>query len=620
MTWLGRERRDRAAAVGAPLGVIACLALAGIAAVTGVARRSRSSTDDVKSVVTAESDSLDRALARLDSTLGDTLVKRHAIVAAFRETRTHYKHLEGVVEFYAPALAAAFNSRRQEVDDDDAPPPSTLGPSGFPALEALLWPTLERAQRDSAQRVVQSMHGLVRRARALASAITATNSQLIELTRLELVRVSTVGIAGFDAPKTGEAMRECAAAIDGVRNLYLAAGARWPMLDSPRKGLDSNLVKASQYLRAHNDFESFDRLEYLVKYSEPASRALDQLRRDARAVAIAMPRPLRAGAISPYDANAFDPIAYAPRTSPSASAAITSLGERLFFDPQLSGTGTRSCASCHHPDKAFSDGLATPSGVDPHGARVTRNTPTLINAALQPAQFDDERAVTLEDQVLEVLRSKTEMASSAERVARIVTRDSSYRSQFSKAFHDSTGVSPLRVRQALAAYVRTLVSLDSRFDSAVRGDTTAITAQERRGFNLFMGKAGCGTCHFAPLFGGSAPPLYTRSDVEVIGTSSSPAAFGATDTDSGRARIDHRPEHLRAFKVPSLRNVMETAPYMHNGTFRTLDDVMHFYEAGGGRGAGGRIPNQTLAPDSLRLTASERAAIIAFLGTLSSRP
>jgi cytochrome c peroxidase len=166
--------------------------------------------------------------------------------------------------------------------------------------------------------------------------------------------------------------------------------------------------------------------------------------------------------------------------------------------------------------------------------------------------------------------------------------------------------------------VRSLATMDSRFDRAARGDTNAMSAEERRGFTLFMGKAGCGTCHFAPLFSGVTPPLYLSSDVEVIGTPSSPRRASVLDPDSGRAGIDLLPTHLRAFKTPSLRNVAGSAPYMHNGAFRTLDDVIRFYDGGGALGAGAHITNQTLAPDSLHLSASERKAIIAFIGSLTS--
>jgi cytochrome c peroxidase len=257
--------------------------------------------------------------------------------------------------------------------------------------------------------------------------------------------------------------------------------------------------------------------------------------------------------------------------------------------------------------------------IDHLGIPVARNTPTLINAGLEPLQFADARAATLEDQVIEVLRSAAEMGSSIDRASRTVARDSSYRHQFARAFNsgDRDGATALHLRQALAAYVRTLVTLDSRFDRAVHGDTAVFSADERRGFNLFMGKAGCGTCHFAPLFSGNTPPRYVASDAEVIGTSLSPSRLSMLDPDSGRAKIDHRPEHLRAFKVPSLRNIALTVPYMHNGAFETLDDVMHFYEIGGGAGAGARLSNQTLPADSLKLGRAERKQVIAFLRTLT---
>ena len=203
--------------------------------------------------------------------------------------------------------------------------------------------------------------------------------------------------------------------------------------------------------------------------------------------------------------------------------------------------------------------------------------------------------------------------------AAAIAGDDRYRAEFALTFHADTGavISPLHLRQALAAYVRSLVALNSRFDRATRGDTALLTPVEKRGFNLFMGKAACGTCHFAPLFSGDTPPLYHASDVEVIGTPVSPMHPAQLDADSGRARLDHLPSHLRAFKTPSLRNVALTAPYMHHGRFATLDEVLRFYDGGGGLGAGAKLTNQTLSGDSLHLTSDERRAIIAFLGTLT---
>jgi cytochrome c peroxidase len=279
----------------------------------------------------------------------------------------------------------------------------------------------------------------------------------------------------------------------------------------------------------------------------------------------------------------------------------------------------RSCASCHRPDNDFTDGLTRAASIGAHGTRVARHTPTILSAGLQPAQFADERAATLEDQALVVLSNPAEMASSDAHAATQLQSMPQYAALFATAFGATQpAITPLRVRQALAAYERSLATMDTRFDRAARGDTSALSAGERRGFTLFMGKAGCGTCHFAPLFSGVTPPLYMSSDVEVIGTPSSSRDARVLDPDSGRAGIDHLPAHLRAFKTPSLRNIAGSKPYMHNGAFRSLDDVIRFYDGGGALGAGAPIANQTLAPDSLHLSASERSAIIAFIGSLTS--
>ncbi len=604
-----------------------CALLAAIAFLVGDCRNPRTSSDAqggaTRAVIEARADSLDAALIALGAALHRSPSDPSAAVdvhTEFRQARAQYKRIEAVLEFYAPALAAAFNSRRQEVDDEDAPPPGTLVASGFPALESLVWPKAPAVTVDSARSIVDGMRPAVRRLRNIASTIVPTDAQIIELGRLEVARVSTLGIAGFDAPLTGEAMRECAEALEGVRSLYAAVGAaRWSSVRRERSVLDSALTRTELYLRAHPDFDAYDRLEFIAEYARPAAEALDAVRIATRTAPVSMPRGWRADVASVYSAGAFDSHAYANTSAPRPTAALIALGERLFAEPRLSGTGMRSCASCHQPSRAFTDGLATAANVRGSGSRVFRNTPTLLNASLQPAQFADERSVTLEDQVIEVLRSPAEMASSVESAAAKLDADASYRAEFTRAFDGAPEppVTPLRLRQALAAYVRSLVALDSRFDQAVRGDTGRLTAVERRGFALFMGKAGCGTCHFAPLFNGNTPPLYLSSDVEVIGTPASPARPSVVDADSGRARIDRLPAHLRAFKTPSLRNVTLTAPYMHHGAFATLDEVMRFYNGGGGQGAGARIPNQTLSPDSLRLSDAERAAVISFLGTLT---
>jgi cytochrome c peroxidase len=587
--------------------------------VLGAARigwqRTNEGRGDVRSLFEAEIDSLEQAT--------DALAKRPD-VRTFAAARDAYKRLEGVVEFYAPALATALNSRRQEVDDDDAPLPATLAAAGFPAIEAALFSTTNPTDTDAVRRAATDLRHAEGRLHSLVSALRVTDAQLFEIGREELARLATLGIAGFDAPVTGRALVESAAALDGLRILYPRAGKeRWgrATLTTQRATLDHSLAAAADYLRANPDFDRFNRLAYIVGYDRPAAQALDALRRASGAPAILMRRPWRLVAPSVYDSGAFDSRAYAPDATPRPTPELLALGARLFRDSRLSGPGTRSCASCHQPAHAFTDGLSRPTAIPGAGRSgvALRHTPSLLNAGLQPAQFSDERSVTLEEQVGEVLRSRSEMGSSLALAVQRLRADASVRAAFTDAFGGGpdSAVTERRLRQALASYVRSLQRLDSRFDRAVRGDTAAITPQERRGFDLVMGKARCGTCHFAPLFGGTAPPLFTGSDVEVVGTPARADTPTRVDADSGRARIDHWPIHLRAFKVPTLRNAALSAPYMHNGVFRTLDEVLRFYDVGGGAGAGARLPNQTLLADSLHLSAEERAAIVAFIGALT---
>lgn len=179
-------------------------------------------------------------------------------------------------------------------------------------------------------------------------------------------------------------------------------------------------------------------------------------------------------------------------------------------------------------------------------------------------------------------------------------------------------VSEEQVRIAIAGYIRSLVRFDARFDRYVRGDATALDLAERRGFNTFMGKGKCGTCHFVPLFGGTVPPTYLKTELEVLGVPTRPDTVNATvDLDPGAYRITRIPLHQHAFKTPSLRNVAVTGPYMHNGAYRTLEQVVDFYARGGGAGIGVDLPNQTLPPDPLRLTAREKPDLVAFMRSLT---
>jgi cytochrome c peroxidase len=554
--------------------------------------------------------SLADALATLDTALA-TRGHPDPAPAAFRAARRAYKRVEGLLLYSVPVQASSINGPRADEDDDAPNAPPRSAPIGFQVIEAALFDG--SIARDSAQREITQMRRVLEQLRGVTRDNALDAPALLDAARLQLARVATLGLAGFDADPSGDAVIEAAASLDGVRALLSAIGG------SNAAAADTLLREAAADLRAHADFATYDRLHFIVAYANPIGDRLVALQQQVGRPAAGPRRLWRATAGTPFVAGAFDPDAFAPAHARRPSPSLIALGERLFFDVRLSGPTTRSCATCHVPERAFTDGLprAAPLG---GGATRLRNTPSLLNVAFEPALFAEARARSLETQVGAVLESPAEMASSVDRVAARVTADSSYRSAFVAAMPDLGGapVTGLEIRQAIAAYLRSLTSLDSRFDRATRGDTLAMTPSERRGFTVFMGRAKCGTCHFAPLFNGVVPPDYRNGEAEVIGVpATSDLRRPTLDPDPGRSVVEPVPNNRFAFKVPALRNVALTAPYMHNGVFRTLDDVIEFYDRGGGAGLGLHIPNQTLPSSPLKLTPAERRDLVAFLHALT---
>lgn len=560
---------------------------------------------------------LDVALVALDAAMarGD----RVASLATFRNARREYKRVELFVEYYGGGLARELNGVTiPKAEDED--PETPLAPVGLQVIEAALFPDGDSAHIVAARQYVPYMRLAVR---ALAQAGVDTmpgDAYVFDAMRQELARIASLGVAGFDATLSGDAMRESADAIDGVRHV-LAVYASRPGGLAPGARADSALAATGRALRATLDSAGPDRLELIARGLVPSAHRLLELQRALAIGPAPKPRAWSGRSASAFDRHAFDVAFFAATDAPPPTEALVSLGRELFFDSALSGTGTRACATCHRPERAFTDGRALADLIPGHRhARRARNTPTLINAAVQPSLFADSRVRTLEDQATDVIGSASEMGGSLAAAGLALAKRDAYRSRFEAAVGapvDSARAARA-IRLSLAAYIRSLVRLDSRFDRAVRGDAHALTPEERRGFDLFMGRAACGTCHFAPLFGGAMPPTFIENEPEVIGVPSEPVRRGARiDPDSGRFNVRPIAQHLHAFKTPSLRNVALTAPYMHNGVYRTLTDVLDFYDAGGGHGIGAALPHQTLPADSLHLTAPEKRAIIAFLGALT---
>jgi cytochrome c peroxidase len=507
---------------------------------------------------------------------------------AFAGARTAWKRIETQAEYYSATAVEPVNGPSLEAEEEDDPRLSVAA-DGFQGIEEGLYPEVDPARRDSLLRIASALRAQVPALKEYGRRVYMTDATLLDAMRQELVRIEVLTLAGFDSPVAHRGLDEAVAALSGLRDLVWLVAP-----DSATSARATFLVEVERAARKLKgaDWDSFDRLAFYRTRVPPLSRALAQFRAAAGIAPPVEPRIWRAGAASVFEAGAFDPYAPSEPWVGRPDSARIEQGRRLFFDLGMSGSGVRSCSTCHQPARGFTDGLTRSAPLSDSSHAVLRNAPTLINSGLQTANFYDLRAETLEGQVGEVVRNREEMHGDPE-----VSYD---------------------VRRAIAAYVRSLTSLDSRFDRYVRGENVPWSDEERLGFNLFMGKGLCGTCHFAPLFNGTVPPAYTQTESEVIGVPSCAQTRDALiDPDVGRIGITRRPTHRHAFKTPTLRNVELTAPYMHNGVYRTLEDVLDFYNRGGGAGIGSEVPNQTLPFDKLDLTPAEQRAIISFLRTLT---
>ena len=302
----------------------------------------------------------------------------------------------------------------------------------------------------------------------------------------------------------------------------------------------------------------------------------------------------------------------APRRIQESAAsrrALAEVGRRLFFDKRLSRGDARACSSCHQPARGFADGLVAPTSLDPE-VPALRHTPTLLYTSLHAAQLWDGGTVSPASQALQVIHRRAEMGLDAAELASKLSTIPAYR----EALHDDSGaVSPARVAEALVAFeIEALVPADAPIDRFARGDEGALARDARRGLDIFVSKGRCARCHVPPFFGGSRPLDFAVPVFAVIGTPDSPTAR-ALDADRGRALITHRPADERAFKTPTVRNVARTAPYFHHGRFARLEDVVSFYNKGGGRGLGLDVPNQDPDVRPLQLTPEEERLLLLFL-------
>jgi len=558
---------------------------------------------------TSSAEALYKSLKLIDK---DTLTVLHAR-NCLKTCRMRYKTIAFFTSYFFPSETAMYNAApKYEVEEPEL---ELVEPMGLQQIETLLFDDDILAHKTELLAQADALYSSAKDMPALLYQFKANDKQVLESVRIELIRINTLYISGYDAPllKSGiTETLETSRAIREVLQPYFAHGK------NKSKVLAQTLDSAIRYLNAHQEFDSFDRMEYLQRYALPMQQELgDFIKKENLELNTTTylnynaPNIFSRGFLRPWD------------SIPAVNRAeLTALGKKLFFDPLLSGNLKVSCATCHRPENYFSDGLVKSASIITDSI-LKRNTPTLLYAGLQHTQFWDGRAQGLAEQAKTVVLNPLEMGGKNELLYKNIIKQPRYSKDFETLFpKNKKGEKDIdRVAGALSAYVTSLSPLNSPFDRYISGDKKAMTPAQVKGFNLFMGKAQCGTCHFVPYFNSLVPPFYDISELEILGTTQTDNLKSPeNDTDMGRYGLYQIKYYKQAFKTPTVRNAQKTAPYMHNGAFRTLEGVLDFYNKGGGNGLGLTVEEQTLPSKPLNLSAQESDQIIRFINSLTDKP
>jgi len=330
-----------------------------------------------------------------------------------------------------------------------------------------------------------------------------------------------------------------------------------------------------------------------------------------------------------------------PKENPITKEKVL-LGERLYNETRFSTTGKISCATCHHPDKGFTDNLRVSKGIK--DLTGTRNSPTILNSAFYTSFFWDGRSPSLEDQARHPIVNPVEMGlANHDPVMKIVKEDKQYQDLFKSAFNIAPGAIKLEhVLMAIATFERTLIDGNSRFDRwYYAGDSNALNVQEKRGFNVFIGNGRCISCHAveqtSALFTdnkfhniGVGINRLSQADLEAVAQPFLKADHSqeavdkkvltdAKTSEIGRLAVSQKLFDMGNFKTPTLRNINLTAPYMHDGSLKTLEEVVEHYNRGGASTAKEKInPYISGGIRPLNLTAGEKGDLVAFMKALTS--
>ena len=525
----------------------------------------------------------------------------------YLKARMHFKICEPILAFVDSENYGYLNQPNiLKVEEEDFTDIKIKEPTGFQVIEELLFD--ENVDEVELTKQVETTAIRLKFLYKNQTLQFLKKHHVLWILRDAINRIALTGITGFDSPVLENSLTESQTVYKSIQKmitLFETEFEKKELYQEWQKEINQSIIDLEK-----RTFQDFDRYSFIKNRTQKALEIWKETVTDWK-VTFPFKQAINYETSNLFSNETFNINYFTDQKGNPVEADKVALGKLLFEDTSLSNKKDISCATCHKQELYFTDGLAKSPG-------TTRNSPTLFYAALQKGFFHDKRTGSLEGQIIDVVNNPNEFHLSLNDLEKRVIENDNYKEAFKKIY--AKEIDNHIIRNAIASYIMSLSPFNSKFDLNMQGKENSLTKNEINGFNIFTGKAKCATCHFAPLFNGLVPTLFKESEIELIGVPKSKDTINAEiDDDLGRYGVYKTEQRKFFFKTPTVRNIEKTAPYMHNGVYTTLEEIIDFYDKGGATGLGIELEYQTLPPDKLNLTNQEKEDLIVFLKTLTDK-
>ena len=528
--------------------------------------------------------------------------------------RKKFKTIEPIFDYFFHEENMDFvNGAPMPKIERNAPNVVVKDPHGLQVIDEIMGDSKDQVE---IKKELNNLHDFLIKHQKIQKVLNISYRHMYEINKLNLVRIFTLSLSGFETPGTLNGINDAMHSMEAMADYNSLAKNDLEysdsLIDLHRRTID--------YLTNHCDFNDFDRADFFRTLCGPLYKEYTKSQKSA-GIEFIKETSVNAGFWNDeseeiFSTSFFNTYSFLGRPKGILESQITQMGKKLFFDERVSSNGQLSCGTCHIEKYGYAEPKALSEGKN--HVSLVRNAPGLINSIYSTRFGYDLFGDNMERQITKVITNIDEFDHDYNGLIIKISKIDDYDKMF-KQLYPNQGLTKYAIVDALSTYIASLSSFNSPFDNYMRG-TGILDKDAISGFNLFMGKAACGTCHFAPTFAGLVPPFYEDTESEVLGIPLTKRKK-ELDRDLGRygnKRMKEKAEHYKySFKTTTARNTAYTAPYFHNGVFKSIKEVIAFYNEGGGEGHGYKVPMQTLSSDPLDLSRKEIKQLTAFLSSLN---